>query len=173
MRRPPSRLLLIAGTLLAAVLATCMCLAAVLPGELHTRASEAFLDYLWTCRTKSALASMGYTVHAVSVLGAEPPGEFRSLDVQIGNLRNGEERPLLDVVFDVTSALVSTYHVPRFRSEPVDIVSIMVIDYDEGSHFIGVSFQAMLDFQGGSMDREDYVRRLSYSRGRGQEVPPW
>ena len=171
MRKIQSHRLLLLLILIPPLLATCLCVAFLVPRSIDFFTSSSYPDYLWSLRITRVLSNKGYPVHDVSVSGSEPPG-FRSIDVQVGNLVEGEQQRTFDLVKAVHSVVMETFVNSSSQPEPVDAVVVMVIDYSSGSYPVDIDFETLRKFQAGEISEQTYFEHWSYPENTPGITPP-
>lgn len=139
-----------------------LCSVVVLFPRLFTTVKAPSLpDYLWALRVNHTLQEKGYSVHAVSISESED-ADFRDIDAQVGNWVNGEPQRAYSIVKDIHAVIAQTFPHASWQPKPVDFVSILLIDYEHGSYFVGVAFETAQKFQAGELSESAYFAQWSY-----------
>ena len=128
-------------------------------------------DYLWALRVSHALRDRGYLVHVISISESEE-ADFRDIDVQLGNLVNGEPQQAYALVKEVHAVIVQTFPQATWQPQPVIFVSILLIDYERGSYFVAVTFETVQKFQAGELSESAYFAQWSYPDELPGITPP-
>jgi hypothetical protein len=157
--------------LIPPILATCLCVALLVPRASNFFNSPAYPDYLWSLRITKALSDKGYPVHDVTASDSEPPG-FRILDIQIGNLIDNEEQGTYQLVKDVHSVIMETFSDESAQPQAVSVINVMVIDYDSGSYNVSIDFETAQKFYKGEISEQTYFDQWSYPENTPEIMPP-
>ncbi len=171
MRKNQSHRRLLFLILIPPILATCLCVAFAVPRVSNFFHSAAYPDYLWSLRITKALSDKGYPVHDVRALHSEPLG-FSILDVQIGNLVDGEEQRTYELVKEVHSVIMETFLDGSVQPQAVSVIDVMVIDYDSGSYSVSVDFETAQKFYKGKISEQAYFDEWSYPENTPEITPP-
>ncbi|MCL4275581.1 MAG: hypothetical protein KJZ77_17045 [Anaerolineales bacterium] len=133
--------------------------------------SPAYPDYLWWLRVTRELSDKGYPVHDVTVSENETLG-FRDIDIQIGNLMKGEQRRSYELVKDVHSIVMDTFINDSSQPEPVDMITVMIIDYSSGSYTVSVDYGTVRKFYAAEISEQEYFKNWSYPENTPGITPP-
>lgn len=153
------------------LLAIFLCVVLLTPRIKDFFNSPAYPDYLWSLRVTHALNDKGYPVHDVTVSGSEALG-FRDIDIQIGNLMKGERQRSYELVNDVHSIVMGTFINESSQPEPVDMITVMIIDYSSGSYTVSVDCETVRKFYAGEISEKAYFENWSYPQNTPGITPP-
>lgn len=132
--------------------------------------STPFADKLWSIRIARKLNNGGYPIHDVSVSDSDPPG-FRIIDIQTGNLINGEEQRTYDLVKVIHQIVVETSFDSSFQPDAGDLIMVTLFD-DSGIYMIGVDFETAIKYQRNEISEEEYFEKWSFSSNMLEITPP-
>jgi hypothetical protein len=117
------------------------------------------------------LSDKGYPVHDVTILEGESQ-TFRVIDVQIGNLVNGEEVNTYDIVKEVHSVIMETFQNESAQPRPANVIDVMVIDYNSGSYDVFTDYDVVIRFCKGEISEQEYFTNWSYPENTPGITPP-
>jgi hypothetical protein len=157
--------------LLPLLILACLCGVFILLQSINYIASPFFSDYLWSLRIARELSDNGYPVHDVSVSDSEPPG-FRIVDVQVGNLDDGEQRRTYELVKAVHKTVVETFAASPFQPNSASVIFITLFDYSSGIYTIGVDFVIVQQYRLGEISEKEYFDHWSFSPSTPDIMPP-
>lgn len=97
---------------------------------------------------------------------------FRDIDIQIGNLMKGEQRRSYELVKDVHSIVMDTFINDSSQPEPVDMITVMIIDYSSGSYTVSVDYGTVRKFYAAEISEQEYFKNWSYPENTPGITPP-
>ena len=171
MQKIRSNRLLLLLIVLPLLMLICLCSAFIALRSINLIASSSFSDYLWSLRITRELRDNGYLVHDVSVSDSDPPG-FRIVDVQVGNLVDGEQQRTYELVKAVHKTVIDTFASSSFQPDSASVIFITLFDYSSGIYTIGVDFAAAQKYQLVEISEEEYFEEWSFSPNTPEIMPP-
>ena len=133
--------------------------------------SPNFTDYLWSLRISRELSVNRYPVHDVSVSDSDPPG-LRIVDIQVGNLVDGEQQRTYELVKAVHKVVLETFHPSYFQPNSANVIFITLFDYSSGIYTIGVDYATVQKYQLGKISEDEYFENWSFSPNTPGIMPP-
>ncbi len=171
MHKMQSHQLILLLTLIPLLLISCLCGAFLAPHYIDYFTSSSFSNFLWSRQITQELNNRGYPIRDVLVSDSDPPG-FRIIDIQIGNLVQGEQQSAYVLVKIVHEVVIKTFETASYKPDTVDAIVITIFDYSSGTYVIGIDFETARKYQLGEISEGSYFAHWSFPENTPGIRPP-